>query len=185
MNNPSKPPGSAPARLEAITARRVRDPYADLLRDSRGMRREVAAAREAWLASLALDRKEDVLFELETLLKSFVAWSNPRNQPPRANTPRSGDRDFSPPPLIPRPVRPPALPPRHSLHGPPQPSLPPPQIQMIKRHSHAKSFPKHPTARRCPPPSRKHELPPPIHLFSCRFVDWLMRCQLLGRQSFR
>lgn len=104
MNNSSKPPSSAQARLEAITARRVRDPYADLLRDSRGMRREVAAAREAWLASLALDRKEDVLFELETLLKSVVAWSNPRNQPRRAGTPRAADRDFHPHLLITRAV---------------------------------------------------------------------------------
>ncbi|MFO0624680.1 MAG: Holliday junction branch migration DNA helicase RuvB [Polyangiales bacterium] len=102
---PPSPPTSAQARLEAITARRVRDPYADLLRDSRGMRREVSRPpARAWPASLALDRKEDVLFELETLLKSVVAWSNPRNQPRRANTPRAADRDFHPHLLITRAV---------------------------------------------------------------------------------
>ncbi|MEZ4393148.1 MAG: hypothetical protein R3A48_18835, partial [Polyangiales bacterium] len=103
MSASSKPP-SAQARLEAVTARRVRDPYANLLRDTRGMRREVAAAREAWFSALNLDRKEDVLFELETLLKSVVAWSNPRNHPRRAGVARSADRDFHPHLLITRAV---------------------------------------------------------------------------------
>lgn len=103
MNNSSRPP-SPPLRVEAITARRVRDPYADLLRDTRGMRREQASARDAWFAALALDRKEDVLFEFETLLKGVVAWSNPRNHPRRANTPRAADREFLPHLLVTRAV---------------------------------------------------------------------------------
>lgn len=62
-------------------ARRVRDPYADLLRDTRGLRKEQAAAREAWFAGLAWDRKEESLFELEMLLKGLVCFANPRNHP--------------------------------------------------------------------------------------------------------
>jgi hypothetical protein len=88
--------------MEAITARRVRDPYADLLRDSRGMRKELSSAREAWFAALTLERKEDVLFELETLLKSVVAWSNPRNHPRRASSLRAADREFHPHTLVTR-----------------------------------------------------------------------------------
>lgn len=103
MTLSSKPP-SAQARLEAVTARRVRDPYANLLRETRAMRRETAAAREAWFAALSLDRKEDVLFEFETLLKALVAWSNPRNHPRRSGVVRSADRDFQPHVLITRAI---------------------------------------------------------------------------------
>src|SRR4051794_29110309 len=56
---------AAPAR-SANKARR--DPYADLLRDTRGLRREQAATREAWFASLPWERKEETLFELEMLM---------------------------------------------------------------------------------------------------------------------
>jgi hypothetical protein len=34
-----------------------RDAYDDLLRDTRGLRREQAQAREAWLARLPVERK--------------------------------------------------------------------------------------------------------------------------------
>lgn len=62
-----------------------RDVYANLLRDTRGMRREQASARDAWYAALPWDRKEETLFELEMLLKSFACFGNPRNHagPPR------------------------------------------------------------------------------------------------------
>lgn len=60
---------------------RVRDPYADLLRDTRGLRREQAAARDAWFAGLSWERKEETLFELEMLLKGLVCFANPRNHP--------------------------------------------------------------------------------------------------------
>jgi hypothetical protein len=76
------------ARADATAGRRVRDPYADLLRDSRGLKREQAAAREAWFAGLAIDGKEEVLFEFEMLLKGIVAWGDVRNHPvPRLREP--------------------------------------------------------------------------------------------------
>jgi hypothetical protein len=71
-----------------------RDVYADLLRDTRGMRREHASARDAWYAGLALERKEEVLFELEMLLKGFACFGNPRNQPGPAQRPPAVARDF-------------------------------------------------------------------------------------------
>jgi hypothetical protein len=65
-----------------------RDAYADLLRDTRGLRREHAQAREAWLHRLPLDKKDDVLFELEVLLKGLACFANPRNHPgPPKRTP--------------------------------------------------------------------------------------------------
>jgi hypothetical protein len=66
----------------------VRDPYADLLRDTRGLRREQSAARDAWYASLSWERKEETLFELEMLMKGLVTFANPRNHPgPPRRTP--------------------------------------------------------------------------------------------------
>ncbi len=65
-----------------------RDAYDDLLRDTRGLRREQAAAREAWLQRLPVERKEEVLFELEILLKGLACFANPRNHPgPPRRTP--------------------------------------------------------------------------------------------------
>ncbi|MFK7992087.1 MAG: hypothetical protein AB8I08_39075 [Sandaracinaceae bacterium] len=63
-----------------------RDVYANLLRDSRGLRRDQASARDAWYASLPWDQKEQSLFELEMLLKGTACFGNPRNHPgaPRA-----------------------------------------------------------------------------------------------------
>ena len=58
-----------------------RDAYSDLLRDTRGLRREQAQAREAWFHRLAHDKKEDTLFELEILLKGLACFANPRNHP--------------------------------------------------------------------------------------------------------
>src|SRR5690242_13474946 len=59
----------------------ARDVYADLLRDTRGLRREHANARDRWYASLSWERKEESLFELEMLLKGFACFGNPRNHP--------------------------------------------------------------------------------------------------------
>ncbi len=59
----------------------ARDPYGDLLRDTRGLRREQAQARESWLSRLPLEHKEDLLFELEILLKGLACFANPRNHP--------------------------------------------------------------------------------------------------------
>ena len=65
-----------------------RDAYDDLLRDTRGLRREQSAAREAWLQRLPVERKEDTLFELEILLKGLACFANPRNHPgPARRTP--------------------------------------------------------------------------------------------------
>ncbi len=58
-----------------------RDAYDDLLRQTRGLRREQAAAREAWLARLPAEHKIEHLFELEVLLKGLACFANPRNHP--------------------------------------------------------------------------------------------------------
>ena len=58
-----------------------RDVYDDLLRDTRGLRKEHAQAREAWLARLPIERKVEQLFELEILLKGLACFANPRNHP--------------------------------------------------------------------------------------------------------
>jgi hypothetical protein len=59
----------------------ARNAYAELLRDTRGLRREQQQAREAWFARLAADKKDDTLFELEILLKGIACFANPRNHP--------------------------------------------------------------------------------------------------------
>ena len=63
-----------------------RDVYANLLRDSRGLRRDQSTARDGWFASLPWDKKEQTLFELEMLMKGMACFGNPRNHPgaPRA-----------------------------------------------------------------------------------------------------
>ncbi len=58
-----------------------RDAYGDLLRESRALGREHREAREKWLANLGVERREDVLFELEVLLKGLACFANPRNHP--------------------------------------------------------------------------------------------------------
>jgi hypothetical protein len=57
------------------------DAYADLLRDTRGLRREQSLAREQWIAKLPGERREETLFELEILLKGLACFANPRNHP--------------------------------------------------------------------------------------------------------
>ncbi|MGH7434683.1 MAG: hypothetical protein ACRENE_03335 [Polyangiaceae bacterium] len=65
-----------------------RDAYDDLLRQTRGLRREQALAREAWLARMPAERKIEHLFELEVLLKGLACFANPRNHPgPPRKTP--------------------------------------------------------------------------------------------------
>lgn len=58
-----------------------RDVYANLLRDTRALRRDQSSLRDGWYASLAWDKKEDTLFELEMLLKGVTCFGNPRNHP--------------------------------------------------------------------------------------------------------
>jgi hypothetical protein len=61
------------------------DAYADLIRETRGLRREQQIAREQWLGRLDVARREETLFELEVLLKGLACFANPRNHagPPR------------------------------------------------------------------------------------------------------
>jgi hypothetical protein len=64
------------------------DAYSDLLRDTRGLRREQSQAREAWFSLLPTELKEDLLFELEITLKGLACFANPRNHPgPPRRTP--------------------------------------------------------------------------------------------------
>ncbi len=86
---------SVPTRAD-MAPRRLRDPHADLLRDTRGMGRDQAMARETWLAALSLEQKEDVLFELELSVKGLVLWADPRLHPTRPGLPPLRDRDFRP-----------------------------------------------------------------------------------------
>lgn len=58
-----------------------RDVYANLLRDTRALRRDQSTLRDGWYASLAWEKKEDTLFELEMLLKGVTCFGNPRNHP--------------------------------------------------------------------------------------------------------
>ncbi len=55
------------------------DVYGDLLRGTRPIRHEDAQLRDIWFAKLRSERKEDHLFELETLLKGLACFANPRN----------------------------------------------------------------------------------------------------------
>jgi hypothetical protein len=57
------------------------DPYNDLLIGTRRIPREQRAEREAWLGALEIDGKDELLFELEVLLKATACFSNPRNHP--------------------------------------------------------------------------------------------------------
>src|SRR6266849_3463984 len=59
----------------------INDAYAELLSQTRGLKREQQQAREGWYAALLFERKEDILFELEILLKGIACFSNPRNHP--------------------------------------------------------------------------------------------------------
>ena len=58
-----------------------RDIYANLLRDTRGLRREQEGARDLWFSGLAWEQKEEHLFELEMLLKGIACFGNLRNHP--------------------------------------------------------------------------------------------------------
>ena len=57
------------------------DAYSDLLRDTRGLRREQASARDQWISRLPEGRRDEALFELEVLLKGLACFANPRNHP--------------------------------------------------------------------------------------------------------
>src|SRR5262245_46876567 len=64
------------------------DAYADLLSGTRRLLREHRAERDTWFQALALENKDDLLFEFEVLLKAAACFSNPRNHPgPPRRTP--------------------------------------------------------------------------------------------------
>lgn len=71
-----------------------RDVYANLLRETRELRRDQASARDLWYAHLPWDRKEETLFELEALLKGIACFGNPRNHPGHAATKSAVAQDF-------------------------------------------------------------------------------------------
>ena len=78
----------APPQSGAPRSIQPGDAYADLLRDTRGLRKEQALQREAWFRDLPFDHKEELLFELEILLKGLACFANPRNHPgPPRRTP--------------------------------------------------------------------------------------------------
>jgi len=72
------------------------DAYADLLRDTRGLRREQSHARELWIAKLPDGRREGPLFELEVLLKGLACFANPRNHPGPPRRAAIVSQDYSP-----------------------------------------------------------------------------------------
>jgi len=57
------------------------DAYADLLSRTRDLESGHRAQRDRWFADLAIENKEELLFELEVLLKATACFSNPRNHP--------------------------------------------------------------------------------------------------------
>ena len=57
------------------------DAYADLLSRTRGLAAESRFKRDRWFEALELGDKEELLFELEVLLKATACFSNPRNHP--------------------------------------------------------------------------------------------------------
>jgi hypothetical protein len=71
-----------------------RDVYANLLRDTRGLRREQSTARDTWFASLPWERKEETLFELEMLLKGIACYGNQRNHPGTPQSKSAVAQDF-------------------------------------------------------------------------------------------
>ena len=64
------------------------DPYQQLLSRTRDLHAEQRLARDVWYQRLELEGKEELLFELEVLLKAAGCFSNPRNHPgPPRRTP--------------------------------------------------------------------------------------------------
>ena len=78
----------ADAALRRSTQPPAHDAYTDLLSETRALEREGRAQRDAWFHGLALEGKDELLFEFEVLLKATACFSNPRNHPgPPRRTP--------------------------------------------------------------------------------------------------
>ncbi len=69
----------------------MRDVYANLLRNTRGMSPEHQREREGWFASLVLAEKEDFLFEFESLLKGLGCMGDVRNHSGGIDAPKDYD----------------------------------------------------------------------------------------------
>jgi hypothetical protein len=84
------------ARRSQPSATGGSDAYADLLSGTRRLQREQRSAREAWLTTLTLDGRDELLFELEVLLKAAACFSNPRNHPGAPRRSAVVSHDFRP-----------------------------------------------------------------------------------------
>lgn len=91
VDEPARVPSPVIARLPS-----ERDVYANLLRDSRGLRRDESSARDGWYATLPWEKKEQTLFELEMLLKGVACFGNRRNHPGSAQLTTAVAHDFQP-----------------------------------------------------------------------------------------
>ncbi|MDX2051924.1 MAG: hypothetical protein SFV15_05985 [Polyangiaceae bacterium] len=58
-----------------------KDAYTHLLSATRELEREQRLSRDRWFATLPQEGKEELLFELEVLLKASACFANPRNHP--------------------------------------------------------------------------------------------------------
>jgi hypothetical protein len=81
MAAPRAPETGSHSGDDAEGGKPPREGYRALLTGSRDMRRDHAIARDTWFSALTLDRKGDLLFELEVLLKGLACFANPRNHP--------------------------------------------------------------------------------------------------------
>ncbi len=57
------------------------DAYTYLLSATRELEREQRQMRDRWFATLPMESKDELLFELEVLLKAAACFANPRNHP--------------------------------------------------------------------------------------------------------
>ncbi|MBX3129222.1 MAG: hypothetical protein KF718_21065 [Polyangiaceae bacterium] len=76
------------------------DAYSDLLDRTRSLAHEQRTLRDQWFQGLALDGKEEALFELEVLLKASACFSNPRNQPGQLRRTPTVALDFRQPTVL-------------------------------------------------------------------------------------
>ncbi len=70
----------------------VQDFFFELMRDSQRVRSEYLAERERWIRGVELPGREEVLFELEMLLRGLDRFFNPRNL--FGDEQVAGDRDY-------------------------------------------------------------------------------------------
>ncbi|MGQ0507173.1 MAG: hypothetical protein ACT4TC_17835, partial [Myxococcaceae bacterium] len=76
-------------------ARRSRDFYAELIHSSQSQRTAILAERERWLRCLSIDGREELLFELEMLLRGVERYFSLHNLPLGPND-QAVTREFRP-----------------------------------------------------------------------------------------